>query len=296
LEEPAEHYASLRERVMGERGVIMVVGGADTGKTTMSRYLLEGALDEGMSVAFIDADVGVSTVGPPACVGLRWVRSRDDLANLGDADELRFVGSTQPQGVVLPHVVSTATLVDIARQEADFIVLDTTSVVSGVLGQTLKYHLMEVCAPTLVIVMQRGEEMEPIIGMLRRFLSARIAKAAPPPDLVPASPVERRARRIASFRKALEPPLQRWRVHTSVFAPTLPEGFDVSRLAGMLVGVQDGEGRCLGLGALEYDQGVVRVATHFGEQMKGLRLGSLQINLDTYETTRVRLSELIFGF
>jgi len=30
--------------------------------------------------------------------------------------------------------------------------------------------------------------------------------------------------------------------------------------------------------------------------MKGLRLGSLQINLDTYETTRVRLSELIFGF
>jgi polynucleotide 5'-kinase involved in rRNA processing len=81
-----------------------------------------------------------------------------------------------------------------------------------------------------------------------------------------------------------------------VFAPTLPDGFDVSRLAGMLVGVQDGEGRCLGLGALEFDQGVVRVATHYGEQMKGLRLGSLQINLDTYETTRVQLNELIFGF
>jgi polynucleotide 5'-kinase involved in rRNA processing len=296
LEEPLEFYASLRERVMGERGVVMVIGGADTGKTTMSRYLLEGALDAGLRAAFIDADVGVSTVGPPACVGLRWVRTHDDLVRLGDADELRFVGSTHPQGVVLPHVVSTAALVDVARQEADFIVLDTTSVVAGVLGQTLKYHLMEVCAPTLVIVMQRGEEMEPIIGMLRRFLSARIAKAAPPPDLVPASPVDRRARRIESFRRALEPPLPRWRVHTSVFAPTLPEGFDVSRLAAMLVGVQDGEGRCLGLGALEYDQGVVRVATHFGEQMKGLRLGSLQINLDTYETTRIRLSELIFGF
>lgn len=296
MEEPAEHYASLRDRVLGERGVIMVIGESDTGKTTMSRYLLDGALGAGLSTAFIDADVGVSTVGPPACVGLRWVRSIDDLENLIEADELRFVGSTQPQSVVLPHVVSTAALVDIARQEADFIVLDTSSVVSGVLGQTLKYHLMEVCAPTLVIVMQRGEEMEPIVGMLRRFLSARIAKAAPPPDLIPASPVDRRARRIESFRRALEPPLPRWRVHTSVFAPTLPEAFDVSRLAGMLVGVQDGDGRCLGLGALEYDEGVVRIATHFGERMKGLRLGSLQINLDTYETTRIRLNDLIFGF
>ncbi len=56
-----------------------------------------------------------------------------------------------------------------------------------------------------------------------------------------------------------DPP--RWRVQTTVFAPTLPDGFDVSRLDGMLVGVQDERGRCLGLGVLEHVDDTVKVAT-----------------------------------
>lgn len=291
----SEPYASLRERVIGERGVVMVMGTANTGKTTMSRLLIRDALDEGRSVAFVDADVAVPTVGAPACVGLRWVRSQSDLDDLSRPDAMRFVGSTQPHGVVLPHVVATATLVEEARKGADFIVLDTSSVVSGVIGQTLTYHLTELCNPNLIIAMQRGEELEPGIGMLRRFLGARIAKSEPPPGLQLVGPLEQRSRLIAAFQKAFEPDLQRWRVHSSVFAPTLPEAFDLSRLEGMLVGVLNETGACLGLGALEHDDGVVRVATRFGDQMRGLRLGSMRIDLDTYETSRVRLRQLIFG-
>lgn len=291
----SEPYASLRERVIGERGVVMVMGAANTGKTTMARLLLQDALDAGRSVAFVDADVASSTVGDPACVGLRWVRSPSDLENLSRADSMRFVGSTQPQGVVLPHVVATATLVDEARQGADFVVLDTSSVVSGVVGQTLTYHITELCDPGLIIAIQRGEELEPGIGMLRRFLGARVAKSEPPPGLSIKGPLELRSRLIDAFRTAFEPNLQRWRVHSSVFAPTLPEAFDLSRLEGMLVGVQNESGACLGLGALEHDDGVVRVATRYGDQMRGLRLGSMRIDLDTYETSRVRLRQLIFG-
>lgn len=288
-------HASLRERVVGEHGVVMLIGGPDTGKTTLAKHLLADALGAGRKVAFVDADVGVSTVGPPACVGLRWIRSRDDLHNLALADELRFVGSIEPHGVVLPHVVAAADLVSVARREADFIILDTTGVVSGVVGQTLKYHLMELCNPALVIAMQRGSEMEPTIGMLRRFLGARVAKAHPEPQRVPLGPTEARERRIAAFERALPPPLPRWRVQHTVFAPTLPEEFDTEKLEGMLVGVQDGGGRCLGLGVLEHDEGLLRVATRHGEAMKGLRLGSLKLDLETFETSRVRLRQLIFG-
>ncbi len=291
----SEPYASMRERVVGERGVVMVMGAANTGKTTMARLLLQDALDAGRSVAFVDSDVASSTVGHPACVGLRWVRSPADLEDLSRADAMRFVGSTQPQGVVLPHVVATATLIDEARQGADFVVLDTSSVVSGVVGQTLTYHITELCDPSLIIAIQRGEELEPGIGMLRRFLGARVAKSEPPPGLNVKGPLELRAGLIDAFRGAFEPDLQRWRVHSSVFAPTLPEAFDLSRLEGMLVGVQNESGACLGLGALEHDDGVVRVATRHGNQMRGLRLGSMRIDLDTYETSRVRLRQLIFG-
>jgi polynucleotide 5'-kinase involved in rRNA processing len=223
------------------------------------------------------------------------VKDASDLENLHDADHLRFVGSTEPQAVVLPHVVSVSSLVHEARQEADLVVLDTSGVVSGVIGQTIKYHLWELCRPDLVVAMHRGDELEPIVGMLRRFLSARVAMAEPLPDVTPLSPVDRYQARAAAFAAALGDPLQRWRVQTTVFAPTLPEEFDRSRLESMLVGVQDDNGSCLGLGVLEVSDGVVRVATHYGEDMRGLRLGSMRVDLRTFETQRVRLRELIFG-
>lgn len=290
-----EEYASLRERVAGEHGVVMLIGAADTGKTTLARLLAEDALAAGRRVAFVDADVAATTVGPPACVGLKRLESPHDLGQLHEADELRFVGSVHPQGVVLPHVVAAAVLVGRARHWADLILLDTTGIVGGVVGQTLKYHLVELVSPSLVIAMQHGTEMDPIMGMLRRFLGARIAKAEPLADHIPLSPVERAEQRIKAFAEALPEPLARWRIQSAVFAPTLPEGFEADKLDGMLVGIQDGLGACLGLGVIENHDDVLRVATRHGEHMKGLRLGSMRIDLDSYTTTAVRLRQLLFG-
>lgn len=288
-------FAGVRERVASLSGVVMVMGDADTGKTSLCRQFVEDAVAQGRTVAYVDADVAASTVGPAACVGLKIIRTPEDLADLGSPDELRFVGSTEPNGVVLPHVVGVASLVTAARAEADMVIVDTTSVVSGVVGQTLKYHLAELTDPVLVIALQHGNELDPIVSMLRRFFSVRVAEASPPPDLMPMSPVERTQARAEAFRDDLgdEPP--RWRVQTTVFAPTLPAGFDVSRLDGMLVGVQDEHGHCLGLGVLEHTEGVVKVATTHGDTMRGLRLGSIRVDLGTYATSRVRLRELIFG-
>lgn len=288
-------FGSLRERLSGMPGLVMLIGAGDTGKTTLGKLLLSDAVDAGLTGAYVDGDAAATTVGPPAAVGLRWVKTIDDVRDLGNADEVRFVGSTDPQGVMLPYTVSVASLVDAAKRGADFVVLDTAGVVSGVVGQTLIYHLAELVQPALVVAMHRGEELEPTIGMLRRFLSSRVAMAQPPDDLVPLSPVERFEQRVEAFRSALGGELQRWRVQTTVFAPTLPEEFDRSRLESMLVGVQDDHGHCLGLGVLEVTEGVVRVATRYGEEMRGLRLGSMRVNLETFETQRVRLRDLLFG-
>jgi polynucleotide 5'-kinase involved in rRNA processing len=292
---PGRVYAALRERLADVTGVVMLIGATETGKTTLAKLLVLDAIDAGRTVAYVDGDVASTVAGPPACVGLKYVESAADLDQDVPPTEMRFVGSTSPQGVVLPHVVAVASLVDIARPRADLVILDTSSVVGGVVGQTLKYHLWEITQPTLGVALQRGEELEPIIGMLRRFLSAKIATVQPPTDAPPPSPTERHERQSEAFRTALAPPLQRWRVQTTVFAPTLPEEFDLDRLDGMLVGVQDDQGRCLGLGVVESNGGVLRVATHHGEAMRGLRLGSLRVDLETFDTQRVRLRQLILG-
>ncbi len=288
-------HASLRERVIGEHGVVMLIGAADTGKTTLGRQLVADAVAAGRTAAYIDGDVAAATVGPPGCVGMKRIVGATDLDSLGDADELRFVGSVHPQGVVLPHVVAVGALVEQAKRHADFIVLDTSGVVAGVVGQTLKYHLMELCQPALVIALQRGTEMEPTVAMLKRFLGARVARTDVAPAHQPLDPIERSEARRNAFAAGLPAPLERWRVHSSVFAPTLPEGFEEERLNGMLVGVQDDTGRCLGLGALEHDGETLRVATRHGDAMTGLRLGSMRIDLETFATTPVRLRQLFFG-
>ncbi|MEE8457836.1 MAG: Clp1/GlmU family protein [Acidimicrobiia bacterium] len=288
-------YEALRERVHGLEGVVMVIGDAETGKTTLARMLLADAVEHGRTVAYVDGDVAAATVGPVGCVGLKVVSSLDDFESFAVPDELRFVGAVEPNGVVLPHVVAVTALIDIAKEKADLVICDTTGVVTGVVGQTLKYHLVELAQPALVIAIRRGAELDPVIGMLRRFLSTRVAEVDPPDEIVPGSPMERQDIRADALRRNLGDDPQRWRVQTTVFAPTLPDGFDVSRLDGMLVGVQDERGRCLGLGVLEHDDGTVKVATRYGDEMRGLRLGSIRVDLETFATSRVRLRELIFG-
>ncbi len=288
-------HPALIEDLVRLRGIVMLVGAPDTGKTTLAKHLLQAAVVAGRSTAYVDADIGQSTTGPPSCVGLKIIASQAHVAELDMADELRFVGSITPEGVVLQQVVATAALVERARQEADLVVLDTTGTISGVVGQTLKYHKMELCNPDVVVALQRGGEMEPMVGMLRRFFDAHVEVADVDQDIVVISPNDRRANRIKGFATAFAAPLQRWRVRPTVFAPTLPAGLDLRRLDRMLVGLQDASGRCRGLGALEYDDETLRVITNGGEDMRGLRLGSLRINPETFETDRVRLKEVMFG-
>lgn len=292
---PESDHAQVATEIATTGGVVMLMGAPDTGKTTLAHQIMAEGVKAGRSIAYVDADVGQSTVGPPTCVGLRLVDTEADLSDLSSADELRFVGSTSPERLVLQQVLATATLVDVGRRSADLVVIDTTGAVSGVVGQTLKYHKMETCRPELVVALQRGTEMEPVIGMLRRFFAARVETLPVHPGVVAVSPDQRSERRQQGFAGAFEDPLERWRVRPTVFAPTISPGLDFARLDGMLVGVQDGEGRCLGLGALEYEDGVLRVITNCGEGMQGLRLGSLRVDLKDHRVQRVNLREVMFG-
>ncbi len=291
----AHHHQQLIQDLVAAQGVAVIMGGPDTGKTTLARQILTDAASTGVAAAYVDADVAQSTIGPPTCAGLKWVHSPADLDSLHLADELRFVGSTDPSRLVLQMVIATATLVEKAREHADLIVVDTTGTVSGVIGETLKYHKIELTRPDHIVCIQRGSELEPIIGMLRRFFSADVITTSVHPELVPGSADEREFGRRQQLAAALSEPMEAWRVRPTVFAPTLPAGLDLTRLDRVLVGVQDGTGRCLGLGVLTHDEDVLRVLTNHGEGMQGLRLGSVRVDLSEHTTAPVNLRQVMFG-
>jgi polynucleotide 5'-kinase involved in rRNA processing len=288
-----QHEALARQAA--EPGVTMLIGGLDTGKTTVALDAVRHALASGHRPVLVDADIGISTVGPPACVGMRVFETEKDLEAIDQPDGLHFVGAMSSARLVLQQVVATAVMVEQARNRGDVIIIDTTAVAAGVSGETLKYHKAELCRPDRVIALQRGEEMEPVVGMLRRFLDLEVMTAPTDPGLNPLGPDERAQMRMEAFARALRPPLERWKVRPTVFAPTLPVGLNLGRLHNVLVGVQDSTGGCLGLGILQVEEETLRVMTNVGEGMTGLRLGSIRIDPDTYEGSVINLRELMFG-
>jgi len=96
-------HVDLAERLAEDGGVVMMIGGPDTGKTSFSRMLTGAALGLGRTVAYIDSDLAITSVGPPTCVGLKWLHSSEDLDTFAVADDLRFVGAIAPDRFVQSH-------------------------------------------------------------------------------------------------------------------------------------------------------------------------------------------------
>jgi polynucleotide 5'-hydroxyl-kinase GRC3/NOL9 len=292
-----EHQALVEETVRTKHTVLLV-GGLDTGKSTLSRWLLEAALAAGRPSAFIDADVGQKTVGPPATVTLKHLRSPADLEpeTLAREDALWFVGSTSPEGHLLQVVTAVASLFRLAKEAgADFVVVDSSGLVSGIYGQILKYHKVEMLRPDLVVGIQRGEELLPLLGVIQRFFATEVVPLGVHPDVRPTSVEERAANRERSMARYYSGELHRFRVKPTVFMPALPPLFDIAQLDHLLVGLSDGAGGYLGIGYLEHlaDEGVMRLISPVAAGPKALRLGSVRLE-EGYRAKRVDLRNL-FG-
>jgi len=291
-------YEALVVSAVREHSTVMFLGALDSGKSTLTRALLAAALDAGRSCAYLDADPGQTSVGPPATVGMKLVRSRDDLVSdrLAVADGLAFVGSTSAQGHVLPMVTGSAGLLRKAHDAgADFVAVDTSGMVSGIHGQLLKYHKMELLQPDLVVGLQRGEELQPLLGIAQRFFATEVVSLGIHPGVVPTSVEQRAEHREAAMRRYFSGQLHRFRVKPTVFLPALPPLFDLSVLDRLIVGCSDGAGSYVGVGYLEHvpEDGGLRLISPVADAPKALRLGSVRLE-ETFRVKRVDLRNL-FG-
>lgn len=291
-------YEALVDQAARTKHTVLLIGGLDTGKSTLSRALLEAAVTAGRPSAFLDADVGQKTAGPPATITLKRIGSLSDLEpdRLAEADALAFVGSIVPEGHLLPVLAGVATLHRMAIEGgADFVVVDTSALVSGISGETLKYHKVELLRPDLVVGLQRGEELLPLLGAIQRFFETEVIPLGVHPSVVPSTVDQRADNRERAMRRYFSGELHRFRVKPTVFLPALPPMFDLVNLHRLLVGLSDGAGVYTGLGYLEHtpDEGVLRLISPVAAGPKALRLGSVRLE-EGFRARRVDLRTL-FG-
>lgn len=288
-----QQHAEVVERLATQGGRVFVVGGVDSGKTTFARRLIRAGLQHGHVGAIVDADLAQSTIGPPGTVGLKIYREVGDL-DTDTHEALAFVGAMSPRQHFLPLVTGTAKLVMRAIEVgARLIVVDTSGLIDGMAGQVLKLTKAELCRPHHIVALARGGELEPIDGVLERFLSADVIQLPVHPDIADRSVDDRAAYRESRLAAFLGPQMNRWRVKPTVFMPVLPPIFELEELDGLLVGIDNGQGDCLGLGILEHREDALRLLTPVSEGVRALRLGSVRVTPEGKIVERVDLRHML---
>jgi polynucleotide 5'-hydroxyl-kinase GRC3/NOL9 len=183
-------------------GAAMVLGGPDTGKSTLSRYLIYRVFAAGKPAALVDLDVGQSHLGPPAALGLGLFPPRFPGDDSLFPDGLYFIGQTSPVGAVLEVTVGCRTLADQAlNQGVRHIVVNTSGLVQGPAAFRLKPAQAELLKPSFLLALARERELDCLLRAMGAG-DGREARLLPVSARTTRKSMEaRRAYREARFRE-----------------------------------------------------------------------------------------------
>ena len=301
---------------------VLVLGATDTGKSTYCRVLAERLQSAGMTVSFVDADVGQKDVGPPATITTARLEGDAELAQAGPAGWF-FVGDVNPVRQLLAMVVGTRKLVDTAT--GDFVVIDSPGLVEGP-GRVFNTYQIESLRPEVIVAIQRGNELEPT---LHACFHQPILRLRPSRQAVRKSIQARRQSREQAFRtyfangRIVVLDLQRLAVQRAplftgvllddprfIYAERMPEGIvaigesparpehgmrvlPADFADHLLCGVLDAQGDCVGLGILDridFRQRQLHLFTPVTRShIHGLQFGSLHLEPNGHQLAHLHL-------
>lgn len=159
-----EGWHQAADVITREKGLVLLVGASDAGKTTLARYLIGEWNRKGIRVALVDGDIGQSTLGPPTTISLAFFPPGSIEDFPPPPVILRFIGATSPYGHFLPLIVGLKRLVDrAAAEKVGIILVDTTGLIHGRAGRELKFRKIDLLRPRHLIALERQGEVETLI-------------------------------------------------------------------------------------------------------------------------------------
>ena len=172
-------YDSLLGELSGEK-IILVLGGIDTGKTTLIR-----ALHEDIGGEVIDGDVGQPEIGPPGIIS---------RGTYGDGlEDGYFVGDITPRDNLVQVVGGISKM----AKDCDLpCFVDTDGWVEGGAAGVYKSELIELLEPDKVILLEKENELENFCSQISEERMVRLNAQT----LRGKSPGERAANRARRFK------------------------------------------------------------------------------------------------
>lgn len=223
---------------------VMLVGAPDTGKTTLASELLD-LLSMKERTAVLDLDMGQSRVGPPSALGLGIVEGGFKGWERVKAEAIYFTGSLSPAGA--------RTLLDTALRLCRKTVIDTTGLVSGGLGRSLKQYKAELLRPDLVVALERDGELGHILDAYRRQAGPRVLRLRPDEAVSIKGATHRNGYRASAFAGYMEG-ARAFTVDLRTKAVRFT-GEEDGALVGRLVSFRDRMQRDLAIGIIQAAEG-----------------------------------------
>ncbi|WP_461864538.1 Clp1/GlmU family protein [Thermococcus sp.] len=183
---------------LSEPAKVMIIGGTDSGKTTLAAFLANKLVSRGFKVALVDSDIGQKSILPPATISLALTTSPFESLSELKALKHYFIGSITPASHFGEVLTGVRRLVEIGEKLADFVIIDTTGYVENA-GRDLKRMKVELVRPDLTVFLQREGELESLARSFERF--SRVVTLRVSEKALSHSRVERRSIRREKWRR-----------------------------------------------------------------------------------------------
>ncbi|MDK2889783.1 MAG: polynucleotide 5-hydroxyl-kinase [Methanoculleus sp.] len=224
---------------------VYVVGGTDSGKTTLCRYLVDEAAAR-TRTAYVDCDTGQSRLGPPTTEGMALYPGTPE-------PYLRFVGSTSPGGHFIQTLTGAKRLVEKAAEcSARATVIDSPGLVAGGVGTEFQFQMIDLLRPTRIVALQRGRELERLLANFARHPEIAIHRVPVSPAAVARTATGRRCYREERFAFYFaDARSQEVLLRGLGLQGRVPDMRNQRGVAGRLVSLNDAENFVLALGIVE---------------------------------------------
>jgi polynucleotide 5'-hydroxyl-kinase GRC3/NOL9 len=275
------------------KGIAILLGATDTGKSTLAQFLILHLCRRGLKVGLVDADIGQSFLGAPATIGLSVFKSHPDWEVILSPPEIFFVGSTTPEGHFPIHLEGVKRMVDkVTSYGPDVILVDTTGFVLGEAGRELKTRKIDLISPRFILALQKDDELEPILEPYKENPLYKIHRLPLSKQVRSKSMEERRTHRTNKFRNYFkysviqELATEGVQIEGKVLDPDgapLPLDWAL-KVNSLLIGLKDENDDTLALGLIRNysdEKKMLRVFTPLQEiqRVKTIQLSSLRLLL-----------------
>lgn len=238
---------------------IMLLGGADAGKTTLAEHLADLLSKKGR-VGILDLDMGQSHIGPPTTLGWGLLEGGFSSWEKIKAEEIYFTGALSPPGNMLPSIAGAKLLMESAIKKCPKLIIDTTGLIAGPLGRIYKQYKIDLLKPDLILAVQTKDELEHIIGPYALMKRPRIMRLKASPLAIGKGITRRTEHRSERFGAYFKDS-RLFEVDLNCVGVRYTRDDD-DELEGRLVSFRDGSGRDICLGVIEKakaDEGLLLV-------------------------------------